>query len=195
MQRYLVAINYDGPHDRLAAEVLALALVGVGREFHGLVPAVSRGGVHSEGQERALAQQLLDAITSALDDVPGVDGAVGDANLFGAIGNELDRRPYDVLIMVTPPIGEHDQERLVDQLVRRYRLPVIPVTATTGEWLQRHPSRFGLEIDQGVPHRGAVTIVRSRRRTRARTFGFLTVACCVLLATTVGAIAWGASQG
>jgi hypothetical protein len=132
MQRYLVAINYDGPHDRLAAEVRALALGG-DAQFHIVVPAVAGGGVHSEGQERALAQQRLDAITSALGDVPGVDGTVADANLLGAIGDELDRRPYDVLAIATPPIGEHEQERLVDQLVRLYRLPVIPVSAPAGE--------------------------------------------------------------
>lgn len=193
MQRYLVGINYDGPHDRLAAEVRALALAG-DAQFHIVVPAVSRAGAHSEGQERALAKQLLDSIESALYDVPSVDGTVGDANFFGAIGDELDRRPYDVLVIATPPIGEHEQERLVDQLVRLYRLPVIPVRATAGDWLQHHPSQFGLEIDQGAPHRGAVTIAPVRRRTSGRTLGFLAVACCVLLATTVGAIAWGASQ-
>jgi Sulfocyanin (SoxE) domain len=193
MQRYLVAINYDGPHDRLTAEVRALALAG-DAQFHIVVPAVSHAGVHSEGQEQAVAQQRLDSITSALEDLPGVDGNVGDANLFGAIGDELDRSAYDVLAIVTPPIGEHEQERLVDQLVRLYRLPVIPVSATAGEWLQRRPSQFGLEIDQGTPHRGAVTIAPVRRRTSGRTFAFLAVACCVLLATTVGAIAWGASQ-
>jgi hypothetical protein len=194
MQRYLVAINYDGPHDRLAAEVRALAL-GADAQFHIVVPAVSRGGVHSEGQERALARQLLDSITSALEDVPSVDGAVGDANLFSAIGDELDRHPYDVLAIVTPPIGEREQERLVDQLVRLYRLPVVPVSATAGEWLQRHPSRFGLGLDEGAPHRGTVTMARRSRRTSRRALAFLAIACGVLLATTAGAIAWGASQG
>ena len=72
---------------------------------------------------------------SALGDVPVVDGDVGDANLFAAIGDELDRRPYDVLVIATPPIGEHEQARLVDHLVRLYGLPVIPVTATGSEWL------------------------------------------------------------
>ena len=192
MQRYLVAINYDGPHDRLAAEVRALALAG-DSQFHIVVPTVSRAGVHTEGQERALAQQLLDSITSALQDVPGVDGTLGDANLFGAIGNELDRSHYDVLAVVTPPINGHEQERLVDQLVRLYRLPVIPVSATAGEWLQHRPSQFGLGLDQGASPCGA-TIAPVRRRTSRRTLGFLAVACCALLATTVGAIAWGASQ-
>jgi uncharacterized cupredoxin-like copper-binding protein len=203
MQRCLVAINYDGPHDRLAAEVRAFALGG-DAHFHIVVPAVSRGGAHSEGQERALAQQLLDSIKSALDDVsnvdgpsvdgPIVDGNVGDASLFAAIGDELDRNPYDVLVIVTPPIGEHEKERLVDTLVRLFRLPVIPVSATAGVWLQRHPSQFGLGLDQGTPHRGAVTIARGGHRTNRRAPGFLVIACGVLLATTVGAIAWGASR-
>jgi uncharacterized cupredoxin-like copper-binding protein len=193
MQRFLVAINYDGPHDRLAAEVRALAL-GADAQFHIVVPAVSRGGVHSEGQERALAQQLLDSITSTLDDASAVDGSVGDANVFAAIGGELDRLAYDVLVIVTPPIDEHEQERLVDQLVRLYRLPVIPVSATEGVWLQHHPSQFGFGLDQGTPHRGAITIARGSRRTGRRTLGFLGVACGVLLVTTIGAIAWGASQ-
>jgi uncharacterized cupredoxin-like copper-binding protein len=193
MQRYLVAINSDGPPDRLAAELRALALAG-DAQFHLVVPAVSRSGVHSEGQERALARQLLDSITLALAGIPSVDGSVGDANLLDAIGDELDRNPYDVLVIFTPPIGEHEQERLVDQLVRLYRLPVIPAGATTGEWLQHHPSQFGLGIDQGAPHRGAITIAPGHRRTSRRTLGVLAIACAVLLATTVGAVAWGASQ-
>jgi hypothetical protein len=149
MQRYLVAINYDSPHDRLAAEVRALALGG-DAQFHIVVPAVSRGSAHSEGQERALARQLLDSIESALADVAAVDGDLGDANLFAAIADELDRRPYDVLIIATPPIGEHEQARLVDHLVRRYGLPVIPVTVTESEWLQHHPLEFGVELDAGT---------------------------------------------
>jgi hypothetical protein len=193
MQRYLVAINYDGPHDRLAAEIRALALGG-DAQFHIVVPAVARGGANSEGQQRAVAQELLDSIESALDDVRAVGGDVGDANVFAAIGDELDRRPYDVLVIATPPIGEHEQERLVDRLVRLYRLPVIPVTATGGEWLQHHPLQVGLELDQGTPHRGAITLAGGRRRTSPRTVGLLAIACCGLVATTVGAIAWGASQ-
>ena len=161
MQRYLVAINYDGPHEHLAAEVRALALAD-DAQFHIVVPAVARGKAHSEGEQRALAQQLLDSIESALDDVPVVDGDVGDANLFAAIGDELDRHPYDVLVIATPPIGEHEQARLVDRLVRLYGLPVIHVTATGSEWLQRHPLEFGLGLDQGTPHRG-----RSRVRADA----------------------------
>jgi uncharacterized cupredoxin-like copper-binding protein len=194
MQHYLVAINYDGPHDRLAAEVRALALAGgTDVQFHIVVPAVGRENAHAEGQERAAAQQLLDSIESALDDVPRVDGSVGDANLFAAINDELNRRPYDVLVIATPPIGEHEQARLVDHLVRLYRLPVIPVTAGS-EWLHRHPLQFGLQLDNGVRSRGPVATAGGRHRTSRRTFGFLAVACCVLLATTVGAIAWGASQ-
>jgi uncharacterized cupredoxin-like copper-binding protein len=98
------------------------------------------------------------------------------------------------VIIVTPPIGEHEQEHLVDLLVRLYRLPVIHVTATAGEWLRHRPWQFGLELDQGAPHRGAVTVGRERRRTSRRALGLLAAACCVLLASTVGAVAWGASQ-
>jgi uncharacterized cupredoxin-like copper-binding protein len=191
MQRCLVAINYDGPHDRLAAEVRAFALGG-DTQFHLVVPTVSRGGAHSEGQERALAQQLLDSIKSALADIPNVDGTVGDASLFGAIADELDRSPYDVLVIVTPPIGEPEKERLVVNLVRLFRVPVIPVSATAGVWLQRHPSQFGLGLDEGAPHRGTVTI--ARRGTSRRALRFLAIGCGVLLATTIGAIAWGASR-
>jgi uncharacterized cupredoxin-like copper-binding protein len=193
MQRYLVAINYDGPHENLAAEVRSLALADEA-QFHVVVPAVERGNAHSEGEQRAVAQQLLDSIESALDDGPVVDGDVGDANLPAAIGDELDRRPYDVLVVATPPVSEHEQARLVDHLVRVYGLPVIHVTAAASEWLQRHPLEFGLGLDQRTLNRGPVTRAAGRRRTSRRTVGFLTSACCVLLATTVGAIAWGASQ-
>jgi Sulfocyanin (SoxE) domain len=193
MQRYLVAINYDGPHDRLAAEVRALAL-GDDAQFHVVVPAVARGSADSEGQQLALARRLLDSIESALDDVPGIDGDVGDAKFFAAIVDELNRRPHDVLVIATPVIGEHERERLVNHVVRLYGLPVISLMIPGSEWLQRHPLRFGLDLDQEGAQRGAVTLARGRRRRSRRTLGFLAIACCVLLATTVGAIAWGASR-
>ena len=193
MQRYLVAINYAGPHQQLAAEVRALALAD-DAQFQVVVPAVERGNAHSEGEQRAVAQQLLDSIEAALDDGPAVDGAVGEANLFAAIRDELDRKPYDVLVIATPQISEHEQGRLVDRLVRLYGLPVIHVTATGSEWLQRHPLEFGLGLDQGTSQRGPVTRAGGHRRTSRRTVGLLTSACCVLIATTVGALAWGASQ-
>jgi Mrp family chromosome partitioning ATPase len=136
MQRYLVAINYDGPHDRLADDIRALAF-GDDARFHIVVPAVARVKEHSEGQPRALAQHLLDSITSVLDDVPNVDGQVGDANLFVAIGDELDRRPYEVLVIATPPLDAPEQASLVEHLVRMYGLPVIHVTVTGSVWLRR----------------------------------------------------------
>jgi uncharacterized cupredoxin-like copper-binding protein len=193
MQRYLVAINYDGPHERLAAEVRALALAD-DAQFHVVVPAVERGSAHSEGEQRAVAQQLLHSIESALEEVPLVDGDIGDDDLFAAIRDELDRDSYNVLVIATPPIGEHDQARLVDHLVRLYGLPVIHVTATGSEWLQRHPREFGLGLDQETTNRGALTLAGRRRRASRRTLGFLAVACAALLATTAGAIAWGASR-
>jgi hypothetical protein len=163
MQRNLVAINYDGPHDRLAAEVRALALGG-DAQFHIVVPAAARGKAQAEGQQRAVAQHLLDSIESALDDVPLVDGDVGDANLFAAINDELNQCPYDALVIATPPIGGHEQANLVDRLVRLYRLPVVPVTASRGEWLHHHPLQFGLQLDNGVRHRGPLS--RHSRQSR-----------------------------
>ena len=193
MQRYLVAINYDGPHEHLAAAVRALALADEA-QFHVVVPAVERGKAHSEGEQRAIARQLLDSIESALNDGSVVDGDVGDANVLAAIGDELDRHPYDVLVIATPPIGEHEQGRLVDRLVRLYGLPVIHVSAAGTEWLQRHPLEFGLGLDERTLNRGPVTRAGGRRRRSPRTVEFLAGARCVLIATTIGAIAWGASQ-
>jgi len=194
MQRYLVAINYDGPHDRLAAEVRALAL-GDDAQFHIVVPAVTRWwGAQLEGRERAVARQLLDSIESALAGVAGIDGSIGDANLFAAIADELDRRPYDVLVIATPLVGEHEQARLVNHLVRLYRLPVIPVTVTGGEWLQRHPLELGLELDQGSRRFGPVTPAGGRRRPGRHTVTLLAIACGLLFATTVGAVTRGTSR-
>jgi uncharacterized cupredoxin-like copper-binding protein len=192
VQRYLVAINYDGPHERLAAEVRALSLAD-DAQFHIVVPAAARGRAHSEGEQRALAQELLNSIEVALEELTVVDGDVGDANVFAAIGDELDRHPYDVLVVATPPIDEHEQGRLVDRLVRLFGLPVIHVTATGSEWLQRHPVGLGLGLDQGTS-RGPVTRSSGRRRSSRRSARLLAIACCILLATTVGSIAWGASQ-
>jgi hypothetical protein len=88
MQRYLVAVNHDGPHDRLMAEVRALAAAG-------------------DAQFQLVA----------------LDG----------VSVELERRPYDVLVIGTSPISEHEQARLVDRLVRSYGLPVICVTVPRSE--------------------------------------------------------------
>ena len=193
MQRYLVAVNYDGPHERLAAEVRALSLADEA-QFRVVVPAVARGKAHSDGEQRALTQELLNSIESALGEVTVVDGDIGDANVFAAIGDELDRHPYDVLVVATPPIDEHEQGRLVDRLVRLFGLPVIHVTATGSEWLQRHPLGLGLGLDQGASQRAPVTRSSGRRRSSRRTARLLAIACCILLATAVGSIAWGASQ-
>jgi uncharacterized cupredoxin-like copper-binding protein len=194
MQRYLVAINYDGPHDGLAAELRALAFGGDAR-FYILVPAVARAKAHSEGQQRALAQHLLDSIKSVLDDVANVDGEVGDANLFVAIGDVLNQRPYDVLVIATPAIDAAQQAILVEHLVRMYGLPVIRVNAMGSVWLQRHSMQLGLTVAQDVTNRGTVKVGGGLRRTRRRSFVALAIACCVLFATTVGATAWGASRG
>ncbi|MDQ1535552.1 MAG: hypothetical protein QOF28_3313, partial [Actinomycetota bacterium] len=43
-------------------------------------------------------------------------------------------------------------------------------------------------------NRGPVTRAGGRRRRSRRTVELLAGACCVLIATTIGAIAWGASQ-
>jgi hypothetical protein len=144
MQRYLVAINYDGPHDRLAGEIRALAF-GDDARFHIVVPAVAGAKEHSEGQPRARAQHLLESITSVLDDVPNVDGEVGDANLFVAMGNVPDRRPYEVLVIATPPLEAPEQASLVEHLVRMHGLPVIHVTVAGSVWLQRHFLPIGSE--------------------------------------------------
>jgi hypothetical protein len=93
MQRYLVAVDHDGPQERLVAEIRALAAAG-DAHFYLVVPS-----------------------------------GVGDANLFTAIDDELERRRYDVLVIGTSPISEHEQARLVDRLVRLYGLPVICVSA------------------------------------------------------------------
>jgi hypothetical protein len=193
VQRYLVAVNYDGPHDRLAAEVHALDL-GDDAQFHIVVPAVARRNAHSEGQQRALAEHLLDSIKSVLVDVPNVDGEIGDANLFVAIDDVLNQRPYDVLVIATPPIDEREQASLVEHLVRMYGLPVIHVTAAGSVWLRRHSLQVGLTVAQGVTNHGTVTLGGGLRRTRRRSFVVLAIACCVLFATTVGATAWGASR-
>jgi uncharacterized cupredoxin-like copper-binding protein len=193
VQRYLVAINYVGLHDGLAAELRALAF-GDDAQFHIVVPAVARARAHAEGQQRALARRLLDSITSALDDVPNVAGEVGDANLFVAIGDVLNQRPYDVLVIATPHIEPHEQVSLVEHLVRMYGLPVIHVTATGSAWLQRNSLQVGLTVAPAVANRGPVTLGGGLRRTRRRSLVVLAVACCALFATTVGATAWGASR-
>jgi uncharacterized cupredoxin-like copper-binding protein len=193
MQRYLVAINYDGPHDRLAAEIRALA-IGDDARFHIVVPAVARAKAHSDGEQRALARHLLDSIRSVLDDVPNVDGEVGDANLFVAIGDVLNQRPYDVLVIATPPAEPPEQAGLVEHLVRMYGLPVLHVTATGSVWLQHHSLQIGLTVAPAVTNRGPVTLGGGLRRTRRPSLVVLAIACCVLFATTVGATAWGASR-
>ena len=191
MERYLVVINYDGPHNRLAAQLQALALAGEAR-FHIVVPAVPNAGNQTEGQARAAATRELDAIESALAQVPGVDGEVGDENINTAIRYSLDRAEYDVLVVATPRVDDRDRDQIVDRLVRPFGLPVLHVSADDSTWLQRHPIALGLDLDQGATRRGPLTGARRRGRRGLR---LLTLACCVLIVTTIAGFTWGASRG
>ncbi|MDP9332311.1 MAG: hypothetical protein M3Q30_03210 [Actinomycetota bacterium] len=192
MDRYLVVVNYDGPHDRLVAEVRAFALAGEAR-FHIVVPAVPNAGSQTEGRARAAAARRLDAVESALAQVPGVDGEVGDADVYTAIRDSLDRAAYDVLVVVTPRVDDRERARIVDRLVRLFGLPVVHVSADESTWLQHHPMGLGLGIDQGATRRGPLTA--ARRHGRSLRLLALALACCVLFATTIAGFTWGASRG
>jgi hypothetical protein len=189
MDRYLVVVNYDGPHDRLVAELSAFALAGEAR-FHIVVPAVPNAGSQTEGRARADAMRRLDSVESALAQVPGVDGGVGDGNLYTAIRDSLDRAAYNVLVVATPRVEDRDRDRIVDRLVRLFGLPVVQVSADDSTWLQHHPIALGL--DQGVTRRGPVTAVRRHGR---RSLRLLTLACSLLIVTTIAGFTWGASRG
>jgi hypothetical protein len=190
MDRYLVVVNYDGPHDRLVAELRAFALAGDAR-FHIVVPAVPNPGSQTEGRARADAMRRLDAVESALAQVPGVDGEVGDESIYTAIRYSLDRAEYDVLVAVTPRVQARERDQIVDRLVRLFGLPVVHVGADESTWLQHHPIALGLGLDQGVTHRGPLT----GARRYGRSLRLLALACCVLIATTIAGFTWGASRG
>jgi hypothetical protein len=191
MDRYLVVVNYDGPHDRLVAELRAFALAGEAR-FHIVVPAVPNAGTQTEGRARADAMRRLDSIESALAQVPGVDGGVGDGNVYTAIRDSLDRAAYDVLVVVTPRVDDRDRDRIVDRLVRLFGLPVVQVSADDSTWLQHHPIALGLGLDQGVTRRGPVSAARRHAR---RSLRLLSLACSLLIVTTIAGFTWGASRG
>jgi hypothetical protein len=191
MERYLVVINYDGPHDRLVAQLRAFALAGEAR-FHIVVPAVANAGSQTEGQAHAAATRRLDAVESALAQVPGVDGEVGDENMYTAIRYSLARAEYDVLVVATPRVDDRDRDQIVDRLVRPFGLPVVHVSADDSTWLQRHPIALGLGLDQGATRRGPLT---GARRYGRRSLRLLTLACCVLIVTTIAGFTWGASRG
>ena len=191
MDRYLVVVNYDGPHDRLVAELRAFALAGDAR-FHIVVPAVPNGGSQIEGRARADAMRRLDSVESALAQVPGLDGEVGDGNVYTAIRDSLDRAAYNVLVVATPRIDDRDRDRIVDRLVRLFGLPVVQVSADDSTWLQHHPIALGLGLDQGVTRRGPVSAARRHSRRGLR---LLTLACSLLIVTTIAGFTWGASRG
>ncbi|MDQ1457193.1 MAG: hypothetical protein QOH28_2813 [Actinomycetota bacterium] len=191
MERYLVIVNYDGPDDGLVAQLRAFALAGEAR-FHIVVPAVPNAGSQTEGRARAAASRRLDAVESALARVPGVDGEVGDANVYTAIRDSLDRAAYDLLVVVTPRVEDHERARIVDRLVRRFGLPVVHVGADEATWLQHHTIGIGLSLDEGATRRGPLTVARRPGRSRLR---LLALACCVLVATTIAGFTWGASRG
>jgi hypothetical protein len=191
MDRYLVVVNYDGPHDRLVAELHAFALAGEAR-FHIVVPAVPNPGSQTEGRAHADAMRRLDSVESALAQVSGVDGGVGDANVYTAIRDSLDRATYDVLVVATPRIDDRERDRIVDRLVRLFGIPVLHVNADDSTWLQHHPIAFGLGLDQGVTRRGPLSAARHHGR---RTLRLLTLACSLLIVTTIAGFTWGASRG
>jgi hypothetical protein len=152
---------------------------------------VPNAGNQTEGQARAAATRELDAIESALAQVPGVDGEVGDENIYTAIRYSLDRAEYDVLVVVTPRVPDREHDQIVDRLVRRFGLPVVHVGADESTWLQHHPIALGLGLDEGATRRGPLT----GARRYGRSLRLLAIACCVLLATTIAGFTWGASRG
>jgi uncharacterized cupredoxin-like copper-binding protein len=190
MERYLVVLNYDGPHDRLVAELRAFALAGDAR-FHIVVPAVPNAKSETEGGALALATRRLESVEAALAEVPGVDGEVGEENVYAAIRDSLDHAEYDVLVLVTPRVDDGERARIVDRLVRLFGLPVVHVSADDSTWLRHHAIGIGFGFDQPAARRGPLTAAR-RHRGSVR---LLALACCVLLATTIAGFAWGASRG
>jgi uncharacterized cupredoxin-like copper-binding protein len=69
---------------------------------------------------------------------------------------------------------------------------VVQVSADDSTWLQHHPIALGLGLDQRVTRRGPVSAARRHGR---RSLRLLTLACSLLIATTIAGFTWGASRG
>jgi len=118
----------------LVAEVLAHQARG-DYEFHVLVPAshTHEHAVWTEGQAIASARTVLANGLKHLQE-QGIDatGEVGDENPVLAVGDVLNRREVDEVIVSTLPPGVSKwlKRDLPNRLARRFGIPVTHIVAT-----------------------------------------------------------------
>lgn len=134
MRRYLVVSNQTLSSEALVAKVRSCLAVGPCR-FHVVVPATHTHDhlTWTEGRDRALARQRLDAALARLRDLGAeVDGEVGDARPLDAMADALrDLPPVDEIILVTLPPGFSRwlHQDLPHRAQRTFRAPVTHLVA------------------------------------------------------------------
>jgi hypothetical protein len=133
MRRCLIVANQTLTSPQLLAKVRTRLASGE-CEFHVLVPATPPHGhaVWTEGQGVAHARVALENALKTFHD-EGIDatGEVGDENPVLAVGDVLNRREIDEIILSTlaPGVSKWLKRDLPHRLVRRFELPVTHVVA------------------------------------------------------------------
>jgi hypothetical protein len=134
MRRCLIVANQTLTNPQLLALVVARR-ASEECEFHVLVPATHPHGsaLWTEGQGVAQAQAALENALRAFGQ-EGIDatGEVGDADPVLAVGDVLNRRDIDEIILSTlaPGASKWLKRDLPHRLARRFLLPVTHVVAT-----------------------------------------------------------------
>jgi hypothetical protein len=133
MRRCLIVANQTLTSPQLLAQVRS-RLASDECELHVLVPATPPhgGALWTEGEGVALARVALENALRAFHD-EGIDatGEVGDENPVLAVGDVLNRRDVDEIILSTlaPGVSKWLKRDLPHRLARRFGLPVTHVVA------------------------------------------------------------------
>jgi len=134
MRRCLIVANQTLGGAHLAAEILARQATGE-YEFHVLVPASHAHGSSNWTEGQAIAHARL-ALAEALEHLraDGIEatGEVGDENPVLAVGDVLNRRVVDEIIVSTLPPGASKwlKRDLPRRIERRFGVPVTHVVAS-----------------------------------------------------------------
>ena len=132
MRRCLIVANQTLTSPQLLAQVRS-RLATDECELHILVPATEpHGAMRTEGAAVAHARTALEnALQAFRDDGIDATGEVGDENPVLAVGDVLNRRDVDEIILSTlaPGVSKWLKRDLPHRLARRFGLPVTHVVA------------------------------------------------------------------
>ena len=141
--RYLVIPDQEDALDPLIARLTQLAVQDPTAVFDLLVPLGHRS--HNPlalTEAREHAQTHLEHVQRLLGEVGiNADGEVAEDRLMWSIDQALQGRPYDAIVLSTPPTVVRSAlgADLAAQVERAYGIPVVHVVAPDARWPQPPP--------------------------------------------------------